>query len=229
MGPLRGGGGDTAHQHAVPGGRDHGRPPALRRGGRRERPARPLPEQFDARNRVLQGAFPHPLAIAPQVTIAAVNGYALGGGCELALAADFRFAGRSAVFGLPQDNARDHAGSGGTQRLPRVVGAAKAKDLILTGRLVRADEALAIGLADRVLADGDVLDAAIARGTRLCPRAGRPADAKQAVDAAMRLPVSEEDALEADLIARCFATQDGQDGLRSFIDDGPRKATFHGR
>src|SRR5208282_3874601 len=95
--------------------------------------------QFDARNRVLQRAF-HALATAPQVTIAAVNGYALGGGCELALAADFRFAGRSAVFGLPEITLGIMPGSGGTQRLPRVIGPARAKELILSGRQVRADE-----------------------------------------------------------------------------------------
>jgi len=186
------------------------------------------PGQFDARNRVLQQAF-HTLATAPQVTIAAVNGYALGGGCELALAADFRFAGRSAVFGLPEITLGIMPGSGGTQRLPRVVGPARAKDLILTGRLVRADEALAIGLADRVLDDGEVLDAAIAEGLAFARGPVALRHAKQAVDAAMGLTLAEGLALEADLIARCFATQDAQDGLRSFVEDGPRKATFRGR
>jgi enoyl-CoA hydratase/carnithine racemase len=185
-------------------------------------------EQFDARNRVLQQAF-HALATAPQVTIAAVNGYALGGGCELALAADFRFAGRSAVFGLPEITLGIMPGSGGTQRLPRVVGTARAKDLILTGRLVRADEALAIGLADRVLEDGDVLDAAIAEGLAFARGPAALRYAKQAVDAAMGLTIEDGLALEAELIARCFATQDGQGGLRSFVEDGPRKAAFQGR
>ncbi|HEY6787457.1 MAG TPA: enoyl-CoA hydratase/isomerase family protein [Trebonia sp.] len=186
------------------------------------------PEQFDARNRVLQHAF-HALATVPQVTIAAVNGYALGVGCELALAADFRFAGRSAVFGLPEITLGIMPGSGGTQRLPRVVGTARAKDLILTGRLVRADEALAIGLADRVLDDGDVLEIAIAEGLAFARGPAALRYAKQAVDAALGLAVDDGLALEADLITRCFATQDAQDGLRSFVDDGPRKATFHGR
>jgi enoyl-CoA hydratase/carnithine racemase len=186
------------------------------------------PEEFGARNRVLQRAF-HALATAPQVTIAAVNGYALGGGCELALAADFRFAGRSAVFGLPEITLGIMPGSGGTQRLPRVVGAARAKDLILTGRLVRADEALAIGLADRVLADGDVLGAAIAEGLAFARGPAALRYAKQAVDAATELTVEEGLELEADLIAACFATQDAQDGLRSFVADGPRKARFQGR
>ena len=178
---------------------------------------------------MLQRAF-HALATAPQVTIAAVSGYALGGGCELALAADFRLAGRSAVFGLPEVTLGIMPGSGGTQRLPRVVGPARAKELILSGRTVAADEALAIGL--------------VGPGASRTPRCWTPPSrralryargplalryAKQAVDAAADCPVEAGLALEADLIARCFASEDGQRGLRSFVDDGPGKATFLGR
>jgi enoyl-CoA hydratase/carnithine racemase len=186
------------------------------------------PEQFDARNRVLQRAF-HALATAPQITIAAVSGYALGGGCELALAADFRFAGRSAVFGLPEVTLGIMPGSGGTQRLPRLVGPGRAKELILSGRTVTADEALAIGLVDRVVEDAGLLDAAVAEalGYARGPLALRYA--KQAVDAALELPVEAGLALEADLITRCFASEDGQRGLRGFVEEGPRKATFLGR
>jgi len=185
-------------------------------------------EQFDARNRVLQRAF-HALATAPQVTIAAVNGYALGGGCELALAADFRFAGRSAVFGLPEITLGIMPGSGGTQRLPRVVGPARAKELILSGRQVRADEALAIGLVNRVVDDADVLDVAVAEGLGYARGPLSLRYAKQAVGAAAELPVEAGLALEADLISRSFASEDGRHGLASFIDDGPGKAKFHGR
>ena len=177
---------------------------------------------------MLQRAF-HALATAPQVTIAAVNGYALGGGWELALAADFRFAGRSAVFGLPEVTLGIMPGSGGTQRLPRVVGPARAKDLILTGRTVGTDEAQAIGLADRVLDDADVLDAAIAAGLGYARGPLALRYAKRALDAAGSLPVEDGLALEADMITRCFASEDGQRGLRSFVEDGPRKALFHGR
>jgi enoyl-CoA hydratase/carnithine racemase len=184
--------------------------------------------QFDARNRVLQRAF-HALATAPQVTIAAVNGYALGGGCELALAADFRFAGRSAVFGLPEVTLGIMPGSGGTQRLPRVVGPARAKELILSGRRVRADEALAIGLVNRVVDDADVLDAAITEGLGYARGPLSLRYAKQAVDAAADLPVEAGLEIEAGLIARCFASEDGQRGLRSFVDNGPGKAQFTGR
>ena len=186
------------------------------------------PAEFGARNRVLQGAFTA-LATAPQVIIAAVNGYALGGGCELALAADFRVAGRGAVFGLPEITLGIMPGSGGTQRLPRLVGQARAKDLILSGRLVRADEALAIGLADQVVDDADVLDTAIAQGLAYARGPLALRYAKQALAAAAELPAEAGLALEADLITRCFASEDGRHGLRSFVDDGPRKATFHGR
>ncbi len=186
------------------------------------------PEQFGARNRLLQRAF-HALATAPQVTIAAVSGYALGGGCELALAADFRFAGRSAVFGLPEITLGIMPGSGGTQRLPRVVGPARAKELILSGRTVAADEALAIGLVDRVAEDAVLLDAAVEAGLRYARGPLALRHAKRAVDAALDMPVEDGLALEADLIARCFASEDGQHGLRSFVDQGPRKATFLGR
>jgi enoyl-CoA hydratase/carnithine racemase len=186
------------------------------------------PAQFGARNRVLQGAF-HALATAPQVTIAAVSGYALGGGCELALAADFRFAGTSAVFGLPEITLGIMPGSGGTQRLPRIVGPARAKEMILSGRTVAADEALAIGLADRVLDDAVLLDTAVEAGLRYARGPLALRHAKRAVDAALDLPVEEGLALEAGLITRCFASEDGQRGLRSFVDHGPRKATFLGR
>lgn len=186
------------------------------------------PEQFGARNRVLQRAF-HALATAPQVTIAAVSGYALGGGCELALAADFRFAGRSAVFGLPEITLGIMPGSGGTQRLPRIIGPARAKELILSGRTVAADEALAIGLADRVVDDDGLLDAAIEEGLRYARGPLALRHAKQAVDAALDLSAEDGLALEADLITRCFASEDGQRGLRSFVEHGPRKATFLGR
>jgi enoyl-CoA hydratase/carnithine racemase len=186
------------------------------------------PAEFDARNRVLQRSF-HALATAPQVTIAAVRGYALGGGCELALAADFRFAGRSAVFGLPEITLGIMPGSGGTQRLPRVVGLGRAKEMILSGRTVTADEALAIGLADRVVDDAELLDAAVEEGLRYARGPLALRYAKQAVSAALDTPVEAGLALEADLIARCFASEDGQQGLRSFVAEGPRKATFRGR
>ncbi|MEV6336898.1 enoyl-CoA hydratase/isomerase family protein [Nocardia vinacea] len=186
------------------------------------------PEAFGQRNRVLQQAF-HALATAPQITIAAINGYALGGGCELALAADFRIGGRGAVLGLPEITLGIMPGSGGTQRLSRIVGLAGAKDLILTGRLVRAEEALRIGLIDQLLDDAQVFDAAVERGLSYARGPLALRYAKQAIDNGFDMPIEDGLALEADLITRCFASEDGQHGLRSFVQDGPRKATFRGR
>ncbi len=185
-------------------------------------------EAFDRRNRVLQNAF-QLLATAPQITIAAIRGYALGGGCELALAADFRIAGEGATLGLPEITLGIMPGSGGTQRLSRTVGLARAKDLILSGRFVAADEALRIGLVDQVIPDTDVLDVAIERALEYARGPIALRHAKQAIDGGFDLPMEQGLTLEADLITRCFASEDGQHGLRSFLDDGPRKATFHGR
>jgi enoyl-CoA hydratase/carnithine racemase len=186
------------------------------------------PAEFDRRNRVLQRAF-HGIATAPQVSIAAVRGYALGGGCELALAADFRIAGRSAVLGLPEITLGIMPGSGGTQRLPRIVGLATAKDLILSGRVVRAEEALHIGLVDRVVDDADLMDAAVAQALEFARGPVALRYAKQAIESASDLPIEEGLTLEADLITTCFSSEDARHGLRSFVDEGPRKARFQGR
>jgi len=183
---------------------------------------------FDRRNRVLQQAF-HAIATAPQITVAAINGYALGGGCELALAADFRIAGRRAVLGLPEITLGIIPGSGGTQRLSRTVGVAAAKDLVLSGRHVSADDARSIGLVDQLVDDADVFDVAVERALSFARGPLALRYAKRAIDAGYELPVTDGLALEADLIARAFASEDAQRGLRSFVEDGPGKATFHGR
>jgi enoyl-CoA hydratase/carnithine racemase len=120
-------------------------------------------------------------------------------------------------------------GSGGTQRLSRVVGLSRAKDLILSGRLVRADEAERIGLVDRLVDDADVFDSAVEQGLTYARGPLALRYAKQAVNASTDLSVEAGLALEADLITTCFATEDARHGLRSFVEKGPRKATFHGR
>lgn len=158
-----------------------------------------------------------------------MTGYALGGGCELALAADFRIAGRSAVLGLPEITLGIMPGSGGTQRLPRIIGLARAKDLILSGRLVRAEEAVEIGLVDRVVDDADVLDAAIDHALTYARGPVALRHAKRAIDSGCDLPLEDGLRLEADLITTCFASEDARHGLRSFLDEGPRKASFQGR
>lgn len=169
-------------------------------------------------------------AAIPRATIAAVNGYALGGGCELALACDFRVAGERAKFGQPEILLGIIPGGGGTQRLARLVGAARAKDLILSGRQVDAAEALRIGLADRVVADDAVIEEAkswaaeLARGAVVAQGL-----AKRAVDAGLDGTLSDGLALEQELFAEVFATDDASIGVRSFLEHGPGKASFTGR
>jgi enoyl-CoA hydratase len=177
----------------------------------------------------LQAAFSQ-VADIPKPVVAAVTGYALGGGLELALCADFRVLGETAKVGQPEILLGVIPGAGGTQRLPRLIGPARAKDLIFTGRQVTAAEALATGLADRVVPDADVYQAAqdlvaqYASGPALALRA-----AKQAVN--MGLEVDLATALEIERLhfAGLFATADQKAGMRSFMENGPGKAVFEGR
>jgi len=162
--------------------------------------------------------------------VAAITGYALGGGLELALCADFRVVGESAKVGQPEIQLGIIPGAGGTQRLPRLIGPAKAKDLIFSGRQVTAAEALAIGLADKVVPDPEVYTAAV---DLVRPYVGGPAlairAAKQAVDAGLEVDLATGLEIERLQFSALFATEDQKSGMRSFIDDGPGKATFSGR
>ena len=185
-------------------------------------------EEFDRRNRVLQGAL-HAIATAPQIVIAAVQGYALGGGCELALAADFRIAGRGATLGLPEITLGIMPGSGGTQRLARVVGLPKARQLVLTGKTVPALDALRIGLVDRVVDDPNLLDMAIGEALRYSRGPFALRHAKRALAASLDLPIEAGLALEADLITACFASEDGQRGLRAFAEKSRGPVKFRGQ
>jgi enoyl-CoA hydratase/carnithine racemase len=177
----------------------------------------------------LQAAFSAVAAI-PKPVVAAVTGYALGGGLELALCADFRVLGESAKVGQPEILLGVIPGAGGTQRLPRLIGPARAKDLIFTGRHMPAGEALAIGLADAVVPDADVYQAArdmvarYATGPALALRA-----AKQAVDKGLEVDLATGLEIERLQFAALFATDDQKTGMRSFIEDGPGKAAFGGR
>ena len=170
------------------------------------------------------------LAALPRVVIAAVTGYALGGGCELALACDFRVAGESAKFGQPEILLGIIPGGGGTQRLARLVGAARAKELILTGRQVAAEEAARIGLVDRVVPDAEVLDAAVAWAASFAsgPLVAHGL-AKRAVDEGLDGPLLDGLRLEQELFTEVFATEDAKAGVASFLENGPGKATFTGR
>ncbi len=170
------------------------------------------------------------LAALPRMVIAAVSGFALGGGCELALACDVRFASTKARFGQPEILLGIIPGGGGTQRLARLVGPARAKDLILTGRQVRADEALAIGLVDYVVEPEELLPAALAYGAELAKgaRAGHGL-AKRAIDEGLEGTLADGLALEQRFFAEVFATDDAAIGVASFLEHGPGQARFTGR
>ena len=170
------------------------------------------------------------VAAIPRATIAAVAGFALGGGCELALACDFRVASTKARFGQPEILLGIIPGGGGTQRLARLVGPARAKDLIFTGRQVRADEALAIGLADRVV-DPDALEAeAVAWALQLAAGAVVAQGlAKAAIDRGLDGSLPSGLDLEQQLFVEVFGTEDARIGVESFKANGPGHATFTGR
>ncbi|MDP9849358.1 enoyl-CoA hydratase/isomerase family protein [Streptosporangium lutulentum] len=176
---------------------------------------------------VLQDCFTAVAKIGKPV-VAAVTGYALGGGCELALCADVRIAGESAKLGQPEILLGIIPGAGGTQRLPRLVGPAKAKDLIFTGRHVSADEALRIGLVDKVVPDDDVYAEAVAYAARF---AGGPAlalrAAKQAVDHGLEADLATGLEIERLQFSGLFATDDARIGMKAFAEKS--KATFTGR
>jgi enoyl-CoA hydratase len=177
----------------------------------------------------LQSALGLVAAIGKPV-VAAITGYALGGGLELALAADFRIAGEGARVGQPEILLGVIPGAGGTQRLPRLIGPSRAKDLVFSGRMVKAAEALAIGLVDRVVPDDSVYEAAVdmmaryASGPAVALRA-----AKQAIDHGLDVDLATGLEIERVHFAALFGTEDQREGMRSFIENGPGKAKFKGR
>jgi enoyl-CoA hydratase/carnithine racemase len=167
------------------------------------------------------------LEAIPKITIAAINGFALGGGLEVALACDFRYAAQDAQLGLPEIKLGIIPGSGGTQRLPRIVGLAGARDLIYTGRRLPAGEALDIGLVDRVAPAADVYGLATheARSFAEGPSLAYAA-AKRALAAADR-PLAEGLAVEREVFVPLFATRDQEEGMRAFLEK--REPRFGGR
>ncbi|BCB88622.1 enoyl-CoA hydratase/isomerase family protein [Phytohabitans suffuscus] len=170
------------------------------------------------------------VARIPKPVVAAVTGYALGGGCELALCADHRIAADDAQLGQPEVLLGVIPGAGGTQRLTRLIGTSRAKDLIYTGRFVKADEALTLGLVDRVVPAASVYDEAcawaaqFARGPALALRA-----AKVAIDRGIETDLDTGIEIERQEFAALFATEDRATGMRSFITNGPGRASFSGR
>jgi enoyl-CoA hydratase/carnithine racemase len=178
------------------------------------------------RARGLQDSFTA-VARIPKPVVAAITGYALGGGCELALCADYRIAAENAKLGQPEILLGLIPGAGGTQRLSRLIGPSRAKDLIFTGRMVAADEALTLGLVDRVVPAEEVYAAAhawaakLAQGPAIALRA-----AKEAVDTGLETDLETGLAVERNWFAGLFATEDRERGMRSFVEEGPGKAKF---
>lgn len=178
---------------------------------------------------LLQRSF-NAMARLPMPVVAAVTGFALGGGCELALTADLRVIGQKAKLGQPEVLLGVIPGLGGSQRLPRLIGPSRAKDLILTGRHVAAEEAATLGLADRVVPDDEVYEQALelARGFA----SGAPlalAAAKRAIDQGLDVDVTTGCQIERGEFAGLFATEDRRIGMESFLAEGPGKAVFQGR
>ena len=165
---------------------------------------------------------------SPVPTIAAVNGFALGGGCEVAIACDVRIAAENASFGFPEVGLGILPGMGGTQRLPRLIGPALAKELIFTGRRIRADEAREIGLVNRVVGQGEALNSAMELAAEISangPLAVR--HAKAAANRALDVDLVSGLEYEADQFALLFATEDAREGMNAFSEK--RKPKFEGR
>ena len=164
-----------------------------------------------------------------KVFIAAVNGFALGGGCELAMACDIRIAGEKAKFGQPEVGLGITPGYSGTQRLPRLVGKAKAMELILTGTIITAEAAANIGLVNKVVPQETLMDEAIAMARKIAGNAPvAVAYSKKAIQEGLENPDMEKAIqIEADLFGKCFATKDQKEGMTAFLEK--RKPEFTGK
>jgi enoyl-CoA hydratase/carnithine racemase len=170
------------------------------------------------------------VAEIPKPTVAALTGYALGGGLELALCCDRRIAGDNVKVGQPEILLGIIPGAGGTQRLARLVGPSKAKDIVYTGRFVEAGEALSLGVVDEVVAPDDVYEAALRWAGQFVSGPARAlAAAKAAIDIGLDSSLADGLKVESQVFAALFATEDQKAGMRSFIENGPGKATFSGK
>jgi len=168
------------------------------------------------------------LETMPKATIAAVNGFALGGGCELALACDFRYASSSAKLGQPEVNLGIIPGWGGTQRLARVCGVGVAKELIFTGRVVGAEEALRIGLVSAVFEPGELLERTLETASLIASKGPLAiAAAKEATNRALQGAHSGNLEREADRFGELFSSADAKEGMTAFVEK--REARFSGR
>lgn len=162
------------------------------------------------------------------ISVSAVNGFALGGGCELSMSTDFRVCGEGAKFGQPEILLGIIPGAGGTQRLTRLVGVTKSKELNYSGRMVDAAEALAIGLVSEVHPDDQVLDAAVAMAATYADGPAAIANCKRAIMDGLHVSIAEGMAIEKREFVAAFQTDDAVIGINSFLENGPGKAQFTG-
>ena len=170
------------------------------------------------------------VARIPKPVVAAINGYALGGGCELALCADIRIAAEDATLGQPEILLGIIPGAGGTQRLSRLVGPSRAKDIIFTGRFVKAEEALAIGMVDRLVPAAEVYETAVTWARQFANAATYAVRAaKEAIDRGIEVDLETGLEIERQQFAALFGTRDRSIGMESFVQNGPGKAQFEGR
>lgn len=169
------------------------------------------------------------LARTSKVSVAAVNGYALGGGCEVALACDFRVVAENAKLGQPEILLGLIPGGGGSVRLPRLVGLARAKELIYSGRMVDADEAVEIGLAQLQAPADETYEEACRLAARYAEGPYALALAKRMLEDGTELPIDQALRMERDLFAAAFASDDADTGIASFLEHGPGRASFDGR
>ncbi len=165
----------------------------------------------------------------PYITVSAVNGVALGGGCELSMTTDFRICGQSSLFGQPEILLGIIPGGGGTQRMPRLIGLTRAKEICYSGRNVAADEALQIGLVSAIHPDDEVLDQAVAMAARFASGPAALTNIKRAIQDGYNMDMPDAMAVEKREFVGSFQTDDAVTGITSFLENGPGKAGFSGR
>ena len=168
------------------------------------------------------------MANFPKPVIAMINGFCLGGGCELAMSCDIRIASENARFGQPEINLGIIPGGGGTQRMPRLVGLGQAMKLILSGEMIRADEALRIGLVDDVVAPDELRETTLELAGKIAGKSPLTLRiAKEALRASQRMAIEEGILYERDLFCLCFSTEDKEEGVAAFLEK--RQAEWKGR
>lgn len=161
----------------------------------------------------------------PLPVIAAVNGFALGGGCELALSCDIRIGSKKAKFGQPEVGLGITPGFSGTVRLPKVVGGAKAKELIYTGKIIGAEEALSIGLLNQLVETEELMEKTMEMANQIAANsASAVSKTKEAINRGLETDSDSAISIENDLFALCFAHQDQKEGMQAFVDK--KKADF---